>query len=269
MVRKNKLNQFSSEGCLSGVKLKWGKRALKQSEGRLPARTVGEDNPGLASFYLREKLVKRLYEKGISDPVVLRAMQTVERHKFVDSALASQAYEDTALPIGYGQTISQPFVVAKTISVVRRFLKISEKIESNKNIKVLEIGFGSGYQASVLSNCFQKVVAVERIFPLFQKGLEACNALVLEGKLNVVFGDGKDGLKSEAPFDAIFFSAALDFFPSVLREQLNEGGVIIAPTGSTTQHLLVGVKEKGCEKSLLIYKLDAVSYVPVKRGVER
>jgi protein-L-isoaspartate(D-aspartate) O-methyltransferase len=214
-------------------------------------------------------LVKRLYEKGISDPVVLRAMQTVERHKFVDSALASQAYEDTALPIGYGQTISQPFVVAKTISVVRRFLKISKKIESNKNIKVLEIGFGSGYQASVLSNCFQKVVAIERIFPLFQKGLEACNSLVLEGKLKVIFGDGNDGLKSEAPFDAIFFSAALDLFPNVLRGQLNEGGVIIAPTGSTTQHLLVGVNEKGCEKSLVIYKLDAVSYVPVKRGVER
>ena len=269
MARKNKLNQFSSEGCVSGVKLKWGKQALKKSEKSFPSRMAGEDNPGLASFYLREKLVKRLYEKGISDPVVLRAMQTVERHKFVDSALASQAYEDTALPIGYGQTISQPFVVAKTISVVRRFLKISEKIESNKNIKVLEIGFGSGYQASVLSNCFQKVVAIERIFPLFQKGLEACNSLVLEGKLKVVFGDGNDGLKSEAPFDAIFFSAALDFFPSVLREQLNEGGVIIAPTGSTTQHLLVGVKEKGCEKNLVIYKLDAVSYVPVKRGVER
>ena len=269
MVRKNKLNKISSERYVSGVKLKWGKQALKKSEECLPSRMVGEDNPGLASFYLREKLVKRLNEKGISDPVVLRAMETVERHKFVDSALASQAYEDTALPIGYGQTISQPFVVAKTISVVRRFLKISEKIGSNKNIKVLEIGFGSGYQASVLSNCFQKVVAIERIFPLFQKGLEVCRPLVLDGKLKVVFGDGNDGLKSEAPFDAIFFSAALDFFPNVLREQLNEGGVIIAPTGTTTQHLLVGVNEKGCEKSLVIYKLDAVSYVPVKRGVER
>ena len=217
MARKNKLNQFSSEGCVSGVKLKWGKQALKKSEKSFPSRMAGEDNPGLASFYLREKLVKRLYEKGISDPVVLRAMQTVERHKFVDSALASQAYEDTALPIGYGQTISQPFVVAKTISVVRRFLKISEKIESNKNIKVLEIGFGSGYQASVLSNCFQKVVAIERIFPLFQKGLEACNSLVLEGKLKVVFGDGNDGLKSEAPFDAIFFFGSVRFFSECFK----------------------------------------------------
>ena len=115
---------------------------------------VGEDNPGLASFYLREKLVKRLYEKGISDPVVLRAMQTVERHKFVDSALASQAYEDTALPIGHGQTISQPYIVAR----------MTEVLLSNVNgNKILEIGTGCGYQTAVLSSLFKKIYSVERI----------------------------------------------------------------------------------------------------------
>ena len=125
-------------------------------------------------------MVLRLRSQGIEDEVVLKALATVERHRFVDSALASRAYEDTALPIGCGQTISQPYVVARVISIVRSFLSrpiIRQKISLSKKTKILEVGTGCGYQAIVMSNCFDMVYSIERINSLCKNTMKRCDSL--------------------------------------------------------------------------------------------
>ena len=208
---------------------------------------------GMTSQRTRDRMVARLREKGIRDESVLAAMAAVPRHLFVDEALASRAYEDTALPIGFEQTISQPFVVARML----------EALQGAKPLgRVLEIGTGCGYQAAVLAKLATEVYSVERIAGLLERARANLRSLRL-ANLRLVHGDGAEGLFEAAPFDAIIAAAAALRIPEALLQQLAPGGKMIAPLGSEDQALCLikrtpsGFKEKW---------LDAVRFVPLRSG---
>ena len=179
------------------------------------------------------------------------------------------AYEDLALTIGFEQTISQPFVVARTISIVRELLSKKRSEDQLAQLNILEVGCGSGYQAAVLSECFGQVTSVERIHPLYKKALQNCEEYISKRKLKLRFHDGKSGFNDGAPYDAIFFSASLEKFPGELIEQVKDGGVVLAPTGVDCQYLLAGIKDMSLNESFSISSYDMVSYVPLKEGLER
>jgi protein-L-isoaspartate(D-aspartate) O-methyltransferase len=207
----------------------------------------------MTSQRTRDRMVARLRENGIRDEAVLAAMASVPRHIFVEEALASRAYEDTALPIGFEQTISQPFVVARMIEAMR-----AEK----PLVNVLEIGTGCGYQAAVLARLARDVYSVERIATLLEKARGNLRPLRLSN-LRLVHADGSLGLPEAAPFDAIIVAAASAGVPRALLQQLAPGGRIIAPVGSGDQALCLiertatGLTEKW---------LDAVRFVPLRGG---
>ena len=269
MGAKNKLAQSFLKNT-SNIIPKWGARLLSSSESIVEhASTKDFSNPGLASRTLREKLIERIKNRGVTDELVLDAMRLVERHQFVDSGLASRSYEDVALPIGFEQTISQPFVVARTISIVRKILSNSRSDDQLKQLRVLEIGCGSGYQAAVLCECFGHVTSLERILPLYEKALENCDFYLKQDRLKIYFTDGKYGFPEGGLYDAIFFSASLEEFPCELITQIEEGGVILAPTGKNKQHLLAGVKDLSYPNGLSMLRYDVVSYVPVLEGLKR
>ncbi len=198
----------------------------------------------------RIKMVReQLRGRGIEDEKVLKAMENVKRHEFVDEALRLQAYNDIALPIGYGQTISQPYTVAKLTSA----LKVEE------GMKVLEVGTGSGYQAAVLAELKAEVYSVERIQPLYFKALRTLNRLrYFNVKLRL--GDGTLGWPEEAPFDRILVSAGGPKVPEPLIEQLKMGGILVMPVGEKkgTQRLIRIVKK---EKRILREDLGPVKFV--------
>nr|WP_238696218.1 protein-L-isoaspartate(D-aspartate) O-methyltransferase [Thiomicrorhabdus sediminis] len=211
---------------------------------------------GMTSQRTRNRLVDRLIEKGISDPRVLDTIKVVPRHLFLDEAMATRSYEDTALPIGYGQTISQPWVVAK----MTQWLLQSDRPVRN----VLEIGTGSGYQTAILSLLVDKVYSVERIEALSQRAQQVIGKLELS---NVEFSmsDGHWGWPAKAPFDAIISAASPAELPQELINQLKVGGRLVMPIGEHEQKLY------GFEKTLNGYKetcLAEVMFVPMKTGVE-
>ncbi|MHB1514212.1 MAG: protein-L-isoaspartate(D-aspartate) O-methyltransferase [Acidiferrobacteraceae bacterium] len=209
---------------------------------------------GMTSHRTRERLIARLRAEGIRDARVLRAMTEVPRHLFVDEALASRAYEDTALPIGHGQTISQPYIVARMTELI---LKGAPK-------SVLEIGTGSGYQTAVLARLVEQVYSIERVAALFQR---ARRRLSEQGFHNVTtrLGDGGVGWVEQAPFDAILVTAGAGDVPDALRAQLVSGGRIIIPVGYERQMLtVIRSPESGSEAELV----EAVSFVPLLSGVE-
>ncbi|MGD8430100.1 MAG: protein-L-isoaspartate(D-aspartate) O-methyltransferase [Ectothiorhodospiraceae bacterium] len=211
---------------------------------------------GMTSQRTRERLVARLGDEGIRDVRVLNVMRHVPRHLFVDEALASRAYEDTALPIGYGQTISQPYVVARMTEVL---------LEGFQPQRVLEIGTGSGYQAAVLAELVPQVFTVERMRALHER----CRRLFRALRLNNVrqrLGDGFGGWPSQAPFDAIVLTAAPPEVPAVLFEQLAPGGRLIAPVGQSGQQSLRLYERDG--GSVNCRDVSAVSFVPMLEGVE-
>jgi len=177
---------------------------------------------GMTSQRTRDRLVDRLREKGIKDERVLEAMRVTPRHIFIDEAMAHRAYEDTALPIGHGQTISQPYIVARMTEVL---------LEGGIPNKVLEVGTGSGYQSAVLAQLVPRVYTVERIAALLQKAREAHRKMRL---LNVYtkHSDGAWGWEANAPYDAIIVTAAPESVPPGLFEQLADGGRMVIPTGS-------------------------------------
>jgi len=202
----------------------------------------------------REKMVKQQIERrGVKDPVVLKAMQTVKRHEFVPAAQVDNAYEDRPLPIGYGQTISQPYIVAY----------MTEVIKPQPGFKVLEIGTGSGYQAAVLSGIVKEVYTIEIIPEL---GDITAARLKKLGYKNVAVkkDDGYHGWKEHAPYDAILVTAAAEYIPPPLIEQLKDGGKMVIPVGSPfmTQMLMLAEKKgkKTTTKSLL-----PVTFVPFTR----
>ena len=208
---------------------------------------------GMTSQRTRDRMIVRLREKGINDEAVLAAMREVPRHLFVEEAIASRAYEDTALPIGFEQTISQPYVVARMIAALR----CGEPLG-----KVLEVGTGCGYQAAELAVVAREVFSMERIAALLEKARANLRPLRL-ANLRLAHGDGAKGLPEAAPFDAIILAAAAPRIPRALLEQLAPGGRLVAPVGSDDQELvLVEHKKEGFVET----RLDAVRFVPLRGG---
>jgi protein-L-isoaspartate(D-aspartate) O-methyltransferase len=210
---------------------------------------------GMTSARTRERLVQRLREQGIRNPLVLEQMRSVPRHLFVDEALATRAYEDTALPIGQGQTISQPYVVARMTEAL---------LEDRSPRKVLEIGTGCGYQTAVLAPLVKFVYTVERIGILLERARTRLKELNLR---NVHFrhGDGFQGWAVHAPYDAILMAAAPLQIPEVLFSQLRPGGQLIAPVGPEGRQQLVRITKRGDD--LHTETLGLVSFVPLLKGL--
>ncbi len=211
---------------------------------------------GMTSQRTRLRMVERLREEGIQDEQVLAAMAEIPRHIFVDEALAHRAYEDIALPIGFGQTISTPWVVARMLELVRGGRALG---------RVLEIGTGCGYQAAVLSRLAREVCSVERIAPLLMKARVRLRELRI-ANVRLKHADGHFGLKEFAPFDAIVMAAAASHVPDALLEQLAEGGKLIMPVGTKDQRLtLVERSEQGFAHTTL----EEVRFVPLLPGAQR
>ena len=210
---------------------------------------------GMTSQRTRVRMVERLRKEGIADETVLGAMNMVPRHLFVEEALATRAYEDTALPIGFSQTISQPYVVARMIQALRAGRELG---------KVLEVGTGCGYQAAVLAQLATEVYSVERIAPLLAKARANLRGLRLSN-LRLKHGDGNLGLPEAAPFDSIILAAASPQLPKALLQQLAPGGRMILPFGTSEQVLrMVERTRTGYSETTL----DAVRFVPLLMGVE-
>lgn len=209
---------------------------------------------GMTSQRTRLRMIERLRTEGIRDEVVLGAMSDVPRHIFVDEALASRAYDDVALPIGFGQTISHPFTVARMCELARAARLLG---------RVLEIGTGCGYQAAILSRLAQEVYSVERIAGLISKARTRLRELNCRN-VRLKHTDGHRGLKEAAPFDAIVMSAAASHVPEALTEQLAEGGRLVLPLGTREQRLMLITRTaSGVEQSTL----DEVKFVPLLGGV--
>ena len=212
---------------------------------------------GMTSSRTRERLIERLRGEGIADARVLEAIRSTPRHLFVDEALASRAYEDTALPIGCGQTISQPYIVARMTEAV-----IAEGIPK----KVLEIGTGCGYQAAVLAQLVPEVYSIECIRAL----MAGARRHLLELRLRNVslrHGDGREGWPQLAPFDVIRLTAAPEVVPEALFEQLTPGGRVIAPVGRQgRQDLRV---HRRTQNGIEFKSLGAVSFVPFTSGTRQ
>ncbi|WP_160346979.1 protein-L-isoaspartate(D-aspartate) O-methyltransferase [Pseudomonas xionganensis] len=208
----------------------------------------------MTSQRTRERLIQRLYEEGLSNAHVLETIRRTPRHLFVDEALAHRAYEDTALPIGNNQTISQPYMVARMSELL---------LAAGPLDKVLEIGTGSGYQTAILAQLVERVFTVERIQSLQDKAKERLAQLNLR---NVVFrwGDGWEGWNALGPYNGIIVTAAAAEVPQALLEQLAPGGRLVIPVGAgAVQELLLIVRE---EDGFSRQVLDAVRFVPLLNG---
>jgi protein-L-isoaspartate(D-aspartate) O-methyltransferase len=210
----------------------------------------------MTSERTRARMIERLREQGIRDERVLAAMAAVPRHRFVEEALASRAYEDTALPIGFAQTISQPYIVARMIEIL-----IVKKQPKN----VLEVGTGCGYQAAVLARLCAEVYSIERIKGLHERARANLLGLKLSN-LRLVHGDGYAGLEKAAPFQAIVVAAAAPSVPEALLRQLAPGGRMVLPLrdGANGAQRLVLVERSG--RGFVETELDTVRFVPMEAG---
>ena len=209
------------------------------------------------SHAVRARMVQKLAAQGLADPQVMAAMGLVERHRFVDSALGNQAYEDTSLPIGLGQTISKPNVVARMLELLMRG-------QSGKLGRVLEIGTGCGYQAAVLSQLATEVYSIERLRGLHDKARENLRLLRLPN-VHLLFGDGMAGFAKGAPYAAIISAAGGQSIPVAWVEQLAIGGRLVAPTqsaGGAQMLVVVDKTAQGVRQTVL----EAVHFVPLKSG---
>jgi protein-L-isoaspartate(D-aspartate) O-methyltransferase len=215
----------------------------------------GRTGIGMTSARTRERLVQRLVAQGIADPQVLDQIRHVPRHLFVDEALATRAYEDTALPIGYGQTISQPYVVARMTEAL---------LEGTPPRKVLEIGTGCGYQTAVLSPLVKFIYTIERISPLLERARLRFKDLRLRN-VHLRHGDGFKGWAAHAPYDAIIMAAAPLQIPEALFSQLAPGGRLIAPVGPEGRQELLRITRRG--EDFHTETLGLVSFVPLLKGV--
>jgi protein-L-isoaspartate(D-aspartate) O-methyltransferase len=209
---------------------------------------------GMTSLRTRERMISRLREQGIKDEVTLHAMGEIPRHIFVDEALSIRAYEDVSLPIGFGQTISQPYIVARMTEVLRNGKDLN---------KVLEIGTGCGYQTAILSRIAKEVISVERIRPLVMKARSNLRTLKCSN-VKLDHADGSEGYAAFAPFDGIIVTAAASHVPQELLEQLAIGGRLVIPIGTSAQTLYVIERQA---KEYIQTKLEAVKFVPLLGGV--
>ena len=214
---------------------------------------------GMTSLRTRQRLIERLTEKGISDIRILEAMRDTPRHLFLDEALSTRAYEDLALPIGYQQTISQPYIVAKMTEALIQHDKMSQKPLKN----VLEIGSGCGYQSYILSLFSKKVVSLERIKPLQEKAKKLLKGLKVT---NVIFNVDDGSAIKDSKFDAILSAAAPLEVPIDLKEKLSVGGRMIIPVGDKNNQILTLVTRTS-KKEFVEDKLEDVLFVPLLKGV--
>lgn len=218
--------------------------------------TLQSSGVGFTSQRVRDRLVERLKVQGIRNPNVLRAIGSVHRHLFVDEVLASRAYEDSALPIGFGQTISQPWVVARMTELILDAEKAPKR--------VLEIGTGSGYQAAILAALGLEVHTVERIGDLLRTARKRFRALGIT--LRSKHDDGHIGWAEEGPFDAIMVTAGAEAIVEGLIDQLGPGGTLVAPVGGGATQALVRIR-KQMDGSLDIKEMEPVLFVPLLPGV--
>ena len=218
---------------------------------RLQPEAIGS---GMTSQRVRDRLVDRLRDNGIADERVLNAIRTVPRHLFVDEALAMRAYEDTALPIGHGQTISQPWVVAK----------MTESLLQVAPSRVLEIGTGSGYQAAVLAALGLEVHTVERIGELLRTARKRFRQLGMNVRSK--HDDGRIGWPENGPFDAILVTAGAPAVVDALTDQLAPGGRLIAPVGGATSQVLLQI-DRAADGRLEQRELAPVVFVPLRSGL--
>jgi len=217
---------------------------------------------GMDSSAVRRRMVEKLTAQGLCDPLVQQAMGAVERHRFVDSGLVNQAYEDTSLPIGLGQTISKPNVVARMMALLRE----APGLQGQAMGRVLEIGTGCGYQAAVLSLLAREVYSIERLRGLHDKARENLRPMRLPN-VHVIFGDGMLGYPQGGPYSAIISAAGGEVMPQAWIDQLAEGGRIVAPmqTSAGQQALVVVDKTPQGLKQML---LEPVLFVPLKSGID-
>lgn len=216
-------------------------------------RNTSKTGIGMTSSRTRERMLTRLREQGIQDEVVINVMAEIPRHIFVDEALSIRAYEDVSLPIGYGQTISQPYIVAKMTQILRNGKQLN---------KVLEIGTGCGYQTAVLSRVSNEVFSLERIRPLVMKARTHLRTLKCTN-VKLDHADGSIGLKDYGPFDAIMVTAASSHVPQELIDQLAVGGRMVIPVGTAEQVLhLIERTAQGVQKTAL----EPVKFVPLLGG---
>lgn len=208
---------------------------------------------GMTSQRTRERLIQRLHDEGLTNPHVLDTILRTPRHLFVDEALAHRAYEDTALPIGSNQTISQPYIVGRMTELL---------LAAGPLDKVLEIGTGSGYQTAILAQLVERVFSVERIQSLQERAKERMAALNLR---NVVYrwGDGWEGWNALAPYDGIIVTAGAKKVPQTLLDQLAIGGRLVIPVGEDNQQLLLIVRE---DTGYQYHTLEGVRFVPLLTG---
>ncbi|MCK9619491.1 MAG: protein-L-isoaspartate(D-aspartate) O-methyltransferase [Methylobacter sp.] len=210
---------------------------------------------GMTSLRTRERMIKRLMDQGIRNHKVLAVMRDTPRHIFMDEALSSRAYEDTALPIGYNQTISQPYIVAKMTELLFS--------SSNRLPKVLEIGTGCGYQTAILAQLVDHVYSVERIAPLQKKAKDRLWDLKLKN-VSYVHSDGGWGWLDHAPYDGILVAAAPPEIPEMLLQQMAIGGVMVIPVGKGGSQRLQRVTRT--ESGYEVEKLEPVVFVPFLSG---
>ncbi len=238
----------------SNTRISVGGRVIAQAVPSVMPGSPG--NLGLTSDRLRMRMVQRVRAQGVTHEAVLEALGAIARHRFVDQALASRAYEDGALPIGHGQTISQPWVVARMLAAL---------CEPEIPRKVLEIGTGCGYQAAVMSRIFAQVFTIERVRPLYDMARARLQEMAMRN-VQCMFGDGMLGWHSKAPFDAIVVAAAGLSIPQTLLDQLAVGGKLIAPEGDTNQRLIMVTRESAHQWVRI--ELESVRFVPLKPGVQ-
>ena len=209
---------------------------------------------GMTSARTRERLIQRLRETGIRDAAVLEAISKVPRHLFMDEALASRAYEDTALPIGHGQTISQPYIVAR----------MTELLLADGARRVLEIGTGSGYQTAVLCALTQEVYSVERIEPLHKSARRCLQELGFRN-FRLKLSDGSDGWPEYGPYDAILVTAAAADVPAALLAQLASGGRLLIPVGNSARQELLSIRKTA--EGVVREHVELVNFVPLVQDV--
>jgi protein-L-isoaspartate(D-aspartate) O-methyltransferase len=208
---------------------------------------------GMTSQRTKLRMIDRLREQGIKDETVLAAMFAVPRHLFVDEALASRAYDDVSLPINFNQTISQPYIVARMIEILRNGRQLG---------RVLEIGTGCGYQAAVLAQVAAEVYSMERIAPLYERAKKQLREMKLRN-ITVRYADGCAGLPEAAPFDGIIMAAAAPALLPALREQLQVGGRMVLPVGMQEQFLYLIERDA---KVFRETRLEPVKFVPLLMG---
>ena len=223
----------------------------------LRRQPLADHGLGLTGQRVRDRLIQRLVAEGIGDERVLQAIRHTPRHLFVDEAIASRAYEDTALPIGNGQTISQPWIVARMTELVLQHPALG---------KVLEIGTGSGYQAAVMAGLVPQVYTIERLDPLLRKARRRFRQLALDN-IRSRHDDGRSGWAEEAPFDAIIVTAAAARIEPAWLQQLAPGGLLVAPVGDPSGPQRLRRLHKDADGQIGEDDLGAVAFVPILPGL--